>query len=372
MVQNDYDGETDGQESEVEHPSANKERKRFGDLNVTAINGTNRTRNTITFSKRPGYVKFLMVVGPNNIFVFHRKQKIQNTVQAIVSSAEANPKSIRNFSEEKSHETLEDQAKSDVVDLEVPAASQKKSDLSQQTEKADSKSGIGGEGVEEPSLWYYSLLLFTADHEEPRDTISNEGSDDNGETEEASRNPTPKKKANKSVTSTSARTLDENKEKLLKKAYEALSNDDEYVAVTVAAKLRKLSEEQLLYCENIINKVLFKAALNKLSENTTLVTSPSYEKKAPRQSSSTFNINSIINREETPSTQNCSFITLSSAIARQATCTNYQEHRPNVYRDNVPPHPDGSITSEDTNPETNSIFTSTNVKNYFNQFNQNG
>ncbi|KAG5872131.1 hypothetical protein JTB14_030314 [Gonioctena quinquepunctata] len=45
------------------------------------------------------------------------------------------------------------------------------------------KSGIGSEEVEEPSLWYYSLLLFTADHEEPRDTISNGGSDDNGETE---------------------------------------------------------------------------------------------------------------------------------------------------------------------------------------------
>lgn len=89
-----------------------------------------------------------------------------------------------------------------------------------------------------------------------------------------------------------------NKDIILKKAWETLANDDEYdaYAVTVAAKLRKLSEEQRLYCENIINTALFKAALNKLTEHTTLTDSPpqQYISKPPPK---TFNISSIISSQ---------------------------------------------------------------------------
>lgn len=47
------------------------------------------------------------------------------------------------------------------------------------------KSGMGGEEAEEnePSLWYYNLLLFTADQEETRENVSNDIIDEVDENE---------------------------------------------------------------------------------------------------------------------------------------------------------------------------------------------
>lgn len=45
------------------------------------------------------------------------------------------------------------------------------------------KSGMGGDEAEqnEPTLWYYNLLLFTADQEETRKNISNDISDEDAD-----------------------------------------------------------------------------------------------------------------------------------------------------------------------------------------------
>lgn len=92
---------------------------------------------------------------------------------------------------------------------------------------------------------------------------------------------------------------DKEKEVILKRAYAALANEDEYdaYAVTVAGKLRKLSEEQRLYCENIINTALFKAALNQLSEHSTLSQTQPQNPYIPKQQFSTFNVNSVLHSQ---------------------------------------------------------------------------
>lgn len=39
------------------------------------------------------------------------------------------------------------------------------------------KSGSGEEEIYKPSLWYFDLLLFTKDQEEPTESLNNMGSD---------------------------------------------------------------------------------------------------------------------------------------------------------------------------------------------------
>ncbi|XP_031334690.1 uncharacterized protein LOC116164626 [Photinus pyralis] len=128
--------------------------------------------------------------------------------------------------------------------------------------KESKKSGAGGDDIYTPHLWYYSLLLFTSDQEEPRDTISNDIALEELQTaEEKSPNyisgaeadfreiqqsepaetmhPTTKRK----------KLVTKDNSTLLAKAYEILERPipgtDEYdnFGVTVAAKLRKMDAD---------------------------------------------------------------------------------------------------------------------------------
>lgn len=45
------------------------------------------------------------------------------------------------------------------------------------------RSGEGSENIYVPTLWYFNLLMFTADQEEPRHSVSNDASDEDMESE---------------------------------------------------------------------------------------------------------------------------------------------------------------------------------------------
>ncbi|XP_039287072.1 uncharacterized protein LOC111054809 [Nilaparvata lugens] len=149
------------------------------------------------------------------------------------------------------------------------------------------KSGSSGDDAYTPSLWYFDLLLFTADHEETRATI---GSDESQlESQDETSNHTssqlvspPSSVSNLSWTdniSSGPSTSSGNPKKsgnhkkrkdAIDAAVKALKEDDEFdgIGLNVACKLRRMDEDQKLYAEMLINKVLMYGVKGKLQEET--------------------------------------------------------------------------------------------------------
>lgn len=130
------------------------------------------------------------------------------------------------------------------------------------------------EDVYKPSLWYYDLLLFTADCKDWKEQT---------EPEEAYEYEVEIKKENNKTYETSSadplelclplyKPINKSSENEITVAQYETQKEDEYDAygITVAAKLRKMTEHQRLFSENLINQILFKGMFNKLSENTVL------------------------------------------------------------------------------------------------------
>ncbi|XP_047992816.1 uncharacterized protein LOC125231411 [Leguminivora glycinivorella] len=154
----------------------------------------------------------------------------------------------------------------------------------------------GTEEVYQSSLWYYDYLLFTKDQELPTDSIYNadEDPDENididhniieceitensvGEidhqtqmidaawTESASTPRRNKRKASDNYQAESFKVRADT----LKSNHEELS-EFELAGMNVAKKLAKMDPVQAIYAESIINNVLCKGLLKKLTEDTDL------------------------------------------------------------------------------------------------------
>ncbi|XP_075229669.1 uncharacterized protein LOC142329169 isoform X26 [Lycorma delicatula] len=145
-------------------------------------------------------------------------------------------------------------------------------------------------------LWYYDLLLFTKDEETPNESLNNETYEDSETTEEGDFHENPENLTadkneeendtsevqettprQRSVYTNSAakkrRKTEEERSTFLNTCTRVFTTDeDEYTAfgITVAAKLRKMDENQKVYAENVINQVLFKGQLKKLCETSTV------------------------------------------------------------------------------------------------------
>ncbi|PNF41957.1 hypothetical protein B7P43_G14649, partial [Cryptotermes secundus] len=165
--------------------------------------------------------------------------------------------------------------------------------------------GASGVDVYKPTLWYFDLLLFTADQENPRKSKSNlneqakdvDGDDDSQETtalttteDEAregeftqtlhegeqtsymvSQSPFPKRKKTSSKTSRSVHAEDTQRQTLIQKAMAVFNQqDDEYDALgkTYAAKLRRMPAAQRDIADELINDVLFKGLQSNLTPST--------------------------------------------------------------------------------------------------------
>ncbi|XP_074032663.1 uncharacterized protein [Leptinotarsa decemlineata] len=102
------------------------------------------------------------------------------------------------------------------------------------------KFGSGTDEIYVPTLWYYKLLLFTSDQEEPIQPISN---DEDAETENSENGDKP--------------------------------DEFDTIGENVAHKFRRLNEEQRLYAEHLINKTLFYAIQNRLTSESDIVLSQS-------------------------------------------------------------------------------------------------
>lgn len=86
--------------------------------------------------------------------------------------------------------------------------------------------------------------------------------------------PQPSLQSRQSTPTVLSKNSSANKRKsvLLNEAYKALKEDDEYdgIGLNVACKLRRMNEEQRLYAELLINKVLLYGMKHRLQEETSL------------------------------------------------------------------------------------------------------
>ncbi|KAG5896537.1 hypothetical protein JTB14_030742 [Gonioctena quinquepunctata] len=199
------------------------------------------------------------------------------------------------------------------------------------------RSGEGSDNVYVPTLWYFNLLMFTADQEEPRTSISNdtqsdeeteiecefqndpdETESDNNDMEDnshvslddvpetpividrpyrtpsrnsASQPPsrTPSRSsASQPLSRTPSRTptatatnrpgIKRSRESIIEKACESLysQNQDEFDAVgnNVACKLRRMNDNQKILAEQLLNEVILLGIQNKLNDYTDIVSLP--------------------------------------------------------------------------------------------------
>ncbi|XP_023722064.1 uncharacterized protein LOC111872416 isoform X3 [Cryptotermes secundus] len=163
--------------------------------------------------------------------------------------------------------------------------------------------GASGDDVYKPTLWYFDLLLFTADQENPRKSKSSLDEDaedvdcDSQETtaltiaeDEAregeitqmlhegkqtldmvSQSPFLKRKKTSSKTSRSVHAEETQRQTLIQKAMAIFNQqDDEYDALgkTYAAKLRRMPATQRDIADKLINDVLFKGLQSNLTPST--------------------------------------------------------------------------------------------------------
>jgi len=140
-----------------------------------------------------------------------------------------------------------------------------------------------------PTLWYYKLLSFTAEHELPNDDTDVEGieveadivfnySNENTLSpvpsvnfENAPSPPrTPSRSSSHSITTT--RKLRRSRGHVIPAEYQHVSklDDDEFVAIgtTVAYKLRRMNEDQRNIAEHLVHSILYYGLQNKLDEST--------------------------------------------------------------------------------------------------------
>ncbi|KOB52207.1 Uncharacterized protein OBRU01_26325 [Operophtera brumata] len=164
------------------------------------------------------------------------------------------------------------------------------------------KSGSSADEVYTSSLWYFDLLMFTEDQETPRNSIGSDSIIDENETnenetfyEDDTQIPSPSTtnsssqlllppnspqpsditiQSRQSTPTVQSKSSSANKRKsvLLNKAYKDLKEDDDYdgIELNVACKLRRMHEEQRLYAELLINKVLLYGMKQRLQEETSL------------------------------------------------------------------------------------------------------
>ncbi|KDR14294.1 uncharacterized protein LOC110834627 [Zootermopsis nevadensis] len=167
----------------------------------------------------------------------------------------------------------------------------------------DSKrSGASEDEVYKPKLWYFDMLLFTVDQENPRKRRSNldveaEDVDDGGlestaltatedeatqgeVSDEGERTsemvlqlPLQKRTKTSTKTSTAVNAADEQHQNIIKKAMGVLNQqDDEYdtLGKTYAAKLRRMPAAQRDIADKLINDVLFNGLMNHLTTCTSI------------------------------------------------------------------------------------------------------
>ncbi|XP_074034687.1 uncharacterized protein [Leptinotarsa decemlineata] len=146
------------------------------------------------------------------------------------------------------------------------------------------KSGSSGDDAYTPSLWYFDLLLFTADHEETRATIGSEESQLESQDETSNHtssqlvSPPASLSWSDSISSglstSSGNTKKSGNQKKRKDAIDAalkaLKEDDEFdgIGLNVACKLRRMDGDQKPYAEMLINKVLMHGVKGRLQEET--------------------------------------------------------------------------------------------------------
>nr|CAD7442149.1 unnamed protein product [Timema bartmani] len=151
-----------------------------------------------------------------------------------------------------------------------------------------------------PKLWYYDLLSFTVDQEIPKQsassipdedcesTKSGQGENDNSNAElpdkEGPMNTqvTPSQKVDlgrKRVAKKSGASKEAAKELILAKAEKALDRDKfDYYFESVAAKMRRMNEEQRLFAEKMINESVFLGMFNRLTEfSHDIITGPAMD-----------------------------------------------------------------------------------------------
>ncbi|XP_044765906.1 uncharacterized protein LOC123322127 [Coccinella septempunctata] len=134
-----------------------------------------------------------------------------------------------------------------------------------------------------PSLWYYDLLMFSADQEESRSTVDSDEPIYDHQVETSLSYPTnqefPLQQHNfKSAWSDSAssdhlsapsskykKTKNGKKRKHSSNAY-----DDEFdcIGINVACKLRRMDEDQRMYAEVLLGKLLLHGMKGRLQEET--------------------------------------------------------------------------------------------------------
>ncbi|KAB0803060.1 hypothetical protein PPYR_00030 [Photinus pyralis] len=213
------------------------------------------------------------------------------------------------------------------------------------------RSGAGVPDVYEPTLWYYDLLLFTCDQEIPNasvqsnmshdETVVDNNSQDDEEEEnqdtqlsehtewetdelveerrenksnkdllltenDNASNSTPKSAYSSGMKSLSTTPRQKKKTTIKKRNEEFMEfckqqlqahNDiDEYDAVGIswAKKLKRMNPEQAVYAESLINSIVSRGLLNKLSDAVTL--SDANEQR-PASSSSSYTLNSSDSRQ---------------------------------------------------------------------------
>ncbi|VVD05954.1 unnamed protein product [Leptidea sinapis] len=149
---------------------------------------------------------------------------------------------------------------------------------------ADSKkSGAGTQEVYKPKLWYYSMLLFLDDHEEPRRSRSNmddESTDNESPPATQSTQQSPPATQTTSQSTPDTRSITNTlfnrsrpkrnaNENLTTQVFQSVQNHFKRPAITndrfdiyganVAAKLRDLTKHQRILAEKLINETLFLA-----------------------------------------------------------------------------------------------------------------
>ncbi|XP_074040986.1 uncharacterized protein [Leptinotarsa decemlineata] len=161
------------------------------------------------------------------------------------------------------------------------------------------RSGSGTDDIYKPNLWYYDLLLFTKDQETPTDGYHNEDeqTEDSIEEEGPSTSTTDQQNTStvveeqeKQVEQNTPTVVEEARVEIQKKetgptprkrkAAPLASSHAEFLKVcadtmkiagiNVAKKLAKMDLIQAIYAESLINNVLRKGLLQKLTEETNL------------------------------------------------------------------------------------------------------
>ncbi|XP_028140600.1 uncharacterized protein LOC114334695 [Diabrotica virgifera virgifera] len=157
------------------------------------------------------------------------------------------------------------------------------------------RSGASTEDIYTPGLWYYELLLFTANQEESSETVSSiNSSDDEVEDKENENVSTemitvqcispessmehdsapllsPTSNRISTYSNTTRKGKKTKREELLDAAYKTLATvDDECssIGMTIAFKLRRMNERQRNIAEYLINQILFFGVQDKLDEAT--------------------------------------------------------------------------------------------------------